>query len=167
MPAKEKIKKRIYVSACLGAAIVGGAISLVMLCQRNDRECLKILTEAGWHVRERSYVGVGSGSFTGQDFISGEVGDITFAAYVIEGLGISISNDDALYGYEYVLEETCIERPFRAYFLARNGKLLCGAIWYVEVVEGLGTTTHGPDDYYPVNTPIGQLRREAIRNLTQ
>lgn len=125
--------------------------------------CVKLLRDHTWTVKSQK-----KQACTGKEFVNGVNADITFVQYVTEVVGIELHPNDSLVCYTFDLEEQCLDYSFQSYILTREGEILCGAVWYAEVMntEGMGSTKHDLHHYYPLDTSERDLRRFAIMEVT-
>lgn len=150
------------------AVIVALAAALTFLTveelnrDHTGEACVKLLNDHSWTVKRQERL-----ACTGEEFINGTP-DITFSQYVTEVRGIKLQKNDALVCYSFELGEQCLDNTFKSYILTREGEILCGAVWYAEVMntEGMGSTKHDSHNYYPLDTSERDLRRFAIMEVT-
>lgn len=162
---KQKKTLSVILAVCLVLLLAAVLVCLTVgeLTRDHTAEaCVKLLNDHSWTVIRQERL-----ACTGEEFINGTP-DITFSQYVTEVRGIKLQKNDALVLYSFVLGEQCLDYTFDSYILTREGKILCGAIWYSEVMntEGMGSTIHDAYHYYPLETSERDLRRFAIQEVT-
>lgn len=153
-----KQKRNRYIFGCCILLLV--TILIIALASREKYPYEDILEENHWTIKYSESPVPTSGT----EFCAKSTGAPFFNEYV-QKLGVTILPDDKLTLYSYVLEETCIERPFHTFILEVNGEYCCGAIWYAEVLNGYGSTWYTADSYYPLDTWIYDLRVAAILEI--
>lgn len=168
-----RLKRHLVYFLLGGLAVAGLVWGVAALIPPDDAACLSLLRDHGLHPSHREETGMGVGAMSGADFLAG-AGDITFTEYVTLARGIDIQPDDRLKGYEYILEEVAIERPFHVYFLEREGEIICAALWSAKILrdydEDHPGTYRGSHDWYTywdISTPLETVRREMLAQILE
>lgn len=155
---KCRLKKLILI-----VSIIGMLLCVITYSVRYDKY-EQLLNKNNWSVSSRVTSGIGMGEMSGMLFKSGTL-DSGFTEYVTDTLGIKINDNDNLRGYAYILENVCIERNVRAYFLEKDGELLCAAVWVAEDIPSVGRTFHNKDSFFPLNSSLRDIRVDVIKKL--